>query len=82
MTKKQFVISASISAILTGVFMYVVYYFPQALADFMFWLISTVFCFGCFYRLITLIWTNGEILPNQHPVASMLKDAEEEEEGE
>lgn len=68
MTKKQCIIIAIISAILTGVFMYLVYYFPHELGDCMFWLVSTALCFGCFYLLIALIWTKGEILPNPYPV--------------
>lgn len=68
MTKKQCISIAIISAILTGVFMYAVYYFPHALAECMFWFVSTAFCFGCFYLLIAIIWTKGEILPNPYPV--------------
>lgn len=68
MTKKQGIIIGIVSAILTGVFMYAVYYFPHALAVCLFWLVSTAFCFGCFYLLGALIWTKGEILPNPYPV--------------
>lgn len=68
MTKKQGIIIGIVSAILTGVFMYAVYYFPHALAECLFWFVSTAFCFGCFYLLVTLIWTKGEILPNPYPV--------------
>lgn len=68
MTKKQCIMIAIISAILTGVFMYLVYYFPHELVDFLFWLVSIAFCFGCFYLLIALIWTKGEILPDPYPV--------------
>lgn len=67
MTKKQCIMIAIISAILTGVFMYLVYYFPRELVDCLFWIVSTVFCFVCFYLLIALIWTKGEILPNTYP---------------
>lgn len=67
MTKKQCIMIAIISAILTGVFMYLVYYFPRELVDCLFWIVSTAVCFGCFYLLIALIWTKGEILPNQYP---------------
>lgn len=67
MTKKQCIMIAIISAILTGVFMYLVYYFPHELVNCMFCLVSTAFCFGCFYLLISLIWTKGEILPNPSP---------------
>lgn len=68
MTKKQCIIIGIISAILTGVFMYSVYYFPHELAEFLFWFVSTAFCFGCFYLLVALIWAKGEILPNPYPV--------------
>lgn len=67
MTKKQCIMIAIISAILTGVFMYLVYYFPRELVDCLFWIVATASCFGCFYLLIALIWTKGEILPNQYP---------------
>lgn len=66
MTKKQCIMIAIISAILTGVFMYLVYYFPRELVDCLFWIVSTAFCFVCFYLLIALIWTKGEILPNSY----------------
>lgn len=68
MTKKQCISVAIISAILTGVFLYFVYYFPYALAECMFWLVSAAFLFGCFYLLIALIWINGDILLNPYPV--------------
>lgn len=67
MTKKQCIMIAIISAILTGVFLYLVYYFPRELVDCLFWIVATAFCFGCFYLLIALIWTKGEILPNPYP---------------
>lgn len=67
MTKKQCIMIAIISAILTGVFMYLVYYFPHELVNCMFWFVSVTFCFGCFYLLIAIIWTKGEILPNPYP---------------
>lgn len=68
MTKKQCISIAIISAILTGVVMYAVYYFPQVLAECLFWFVFSAFCFGCFNLLITIIWTKGEILPNPYPV--------------
>lgn len=67
MTKKQCIIIGIISAILTAVFLYAGYYFPHALAVGMFWAVSIAFCFGCFYLLIAVIWTKGEILPNPYP---------------
>lgn len=66
MTKKQCIMIAIISAILTGVFMYLVYYFPHELIECLFWFMSTALCFGCFYLLVALIWTKGEILPNPY----------------
>lgn len=68
MTKKQGISIGIISAILTGVFMYLVFYFPHELVEGMLWIVSTAFCFVCFYLLIALIWTKGEILPNPAPV--------------
>ena len=68
MTKKQCIIIGIISAILTAVFLYLVCYFPNALVVGMFWVVSIAFCFGCFYLLIAVIWTKGEILPNPYPV--------------
>lgn len=68
MTKKQCISIAIISAILNGVFLYFVYYFPHALAECMFWFVFAAFLFGCFYLLIALIWIKGEILPNPYPV--------------
>lgn len=68
MTKKQCLLIGIISAILTGVFLYAVCYFPHLVAECMFWLVSAAFCFGCFYLLIAIIWTKGEILPNPYLV--------------
>lgn len=68
MTKKQCISIAIISAILTGVFMYLVFYYPHELVECMFWFVSVVLCFVCFYLLIALIWTKGEIFPNPSPV--------------
>lgn len=68
MTKKQCIIIGIISAIMSGIFMYLMKYFPYEFAEVMFWFVSTAFCFGCFYLLIALIWTHGEILPNPYPV--------------
>lgn len=68
MTKKQGISIGIIAAILTGVFMYLVFYFPHELVEGMFWVVSVSFCFGCFYLIVALIWTKGEILPNQYPV--------------
>lgn len=67
MTKKQCIMIAIISAILTAAFLYVVCYFPHLVAEGMFWFVSAAFCFGCFYLLIAIIWTKGEILPNPYP---------------
>lgn len=46
MTKKQCITTTIISAILTGVFLYWVFYFPHELAKVMFWALSTVVVFG------------------------------------
>ena len=67
MTKKQCIMIAIISAILTATFLYAVCYFPHLVAECMFWFVSVTFCFGCFYLLIAIIWTKGEILPNPYP---------------
>jgi hypothetical protein len=67
MTKKQGISIGIIAAILTGVFMYLVFYFPHELVEGMFWVVSVAFCFGCFYLIVALIWTKGEILPNPYP---------------
>nr|DAM58632.1 MAG TPA: hypothetical protein [Caudoviricetes sp.] len=67
MTKKQCITIDIISAILTAVFLYAVCYFPHLVAECMFWFVSAAFCFGCFYLLIAIIWTKGEILPNPYP---------------
>nr|DAE14680.1 MAG TPA: hypothetical protein [Myoviridae sp. ctAca11] len=67
MTKKQCIMIAIISAILTGVFMYLCYYFTNELAEVLFWIASTAFCFGYFYLVIALIWTQGEILQDPYP---------------
>lgn len=68
MTKKQCISIAIIAAILTGVLMYLVFYFPHELIEWMFWVVSVAFCFGCFYLIVALIWTKGEILPTPSPV--------------
>lgn len=68
MTKKQCIIIGIISAIVSGIFMYLMKYFPHEFAEGLFWFVSFAFCFGCFYLLIALIWTKGEILPNPYPV--------------
>lgn len=67
MTKKQCIIIGIISAIVSGIFMYLMKYFPYEFAQVLFWLVSFAFCFGCFYLLIAIIWTKGEILPNPYP---------------
>ena len=67
MTKKQCITIAIISAIVSGVFMYLMLYFPYEFAEVLFWLVSFAFCFGCFYLLIAIIWTKGEILPSPYP---------------
>lgn len=68
MTKKQCIIIGIISAIVSGIFMYLMKYFPHELAELLFWFVSFAFCFGCFYLLIAIIWTKGETLPNPYPV--------------
>ena len=68
MTKKQCIIIAIIAAIMSGVFMYLMKYFPYEFIQVLFWLVSAAFCFGCFYLLLAIIWTKGEILPNPYPV--------------
>lgn len=67
MTKQQCIIIGIISAIVSGVFMYLMKYFTYEFAQVLFWLVSFAFCFGCFYLLIAIIWTKGEILPNPYP---------------
>ena len=67
MTKKQCISIGIIAAVLTGVFMYLVFYFPHELIEGMFWTVSVSFCFMCFYLIIALIWTKGEILPKPYP---------------
>lgn len=66
MTKKQCIMIAIISAILTAAFLYAVCYFPHLVAECMFWFVSAALCFGCFYLLIAIIWIKGEILPNPY----------------
>lgn len=68
MTKKQCIITGLIAAILTGVFLYAVFYFPRELVLGMFWVTAIGCCFGVFYLLIAVIWTKGEILPNPFPI--------------
>ena len=67
MTKKQCIMIAIISAILTGVLFYSAYYYPHVLAKCLFFLVTGGFCFACFYLLIAIIWTKGDILPNPYP---------------
>lgn len=67
MTKKQCIMIAIISAILTGVVFYSAYYYPYVLAKCLFFLVTGGFCFACFYLLIAIIWTKGDILPNPYP---------------
>lgn len=68
MTKKQCIMIAIISAILTGVFLYLVCYCPNALIECLFWFLLISICFGVFYLLIAIIWTKGEILPDPYPI--------------
>ena len=68
MTKKQCIGIGIISAILTAVLFYSAYYYPHVLAKCLFFIVTSGFCFGCFYLLIAVIWTKGEILPNPYPV--------------
>ena len=67
MTKRQCIMIAIISAILTGVLFYSAYYYPHVLAKCLFFLVTGGFCFACFYLLIAIIWTKGDILPNPYP---------------
>ena len=67
MTKKQCIMIAIISAILTVVLFYSAYYYPHVLAKCLFFLVTGGFCFACFYLLIAIIWTKGDILPNPYP---------------
>lgn len=67
MTKKQCIMIAIISAILTAVLFYSAYYYPHVLAKCLFFLVTGGFCFACFYLLIAIIWTKGDILPNPYP---------------
>ena len=67
MTKKQLIITGILAAILTGVFLYAGYYYPQRLLKFLFFTVTIAFCFGFFYQMIAIIWTKGEILPNPYP---------------
>lgn len=55
MTKKQCIIIGIISAIVSGIFMYLVKYFPYAVAEVLFCLVSFAFCFGFFYLLTAII---------------------------
>ena len=67
MTKRQCIMIAIISAILTGVLFYSAYYYPNTLAKCLFYLVTGGFCFTCIYLLIAIIWTKGDILPNPYP---------------
>ena len=67
MTKKQCIMIAIISAILTWGLFYSAYYYPHVLAKCLFFIITGGFCFACFYLLIAIIWTKGDILPNGYP---------------
>ena len=67
MTNRQCIMIAIISAILTGVLFYSAYYYPHVLAKCLFYLVTGGFCFTCFYLLIAIIWTKGDILPNPYP---------------
>lgn len=67
MTKKQCIVIAIISAILTGVFLYLVFYSPHELIECLFWLLTVAVCFIFFYVMIAIIWTKGEILSNPYP---------------
>ena len=72
MVKKECIIIGIISAILTGVLFYSAYYYPHVLAKCLFFLVTGGFCFACFYLLIAIIWTKGDILPNPYQNFSML----------
>ena len=72
MTKRQCIMIAIISAILTGVLFYSAYYYPHVLAKCLFFIVTGGFCFACFYLLIAIIWTKGDILPNPYTNFSML----------
>lgn len=77
MTKKQCITIAIISAILTGVVFYSACYYPQTLAKCLFYLVTGGFCFACFYLLIAIIWTKGDILPNPYPTIYLLSPYDE-----
>ena len=72
MTKRQCIMIAIISAILTGGLFYSAYYYLHILAKCLFFLVTGGFCFACFYLLIAIIWTKEDILPNPYPHFSML----------
>lgn len=46
MTKKQCIMIAIISAILTMVFIYLCYYFLHEMVEVLFWIVSTAFALG------------------------------------
>lgn len=55
MSNRQMIYIAIISAILTGIFMYLVYYFPYELVNCLLWFMSVVVCFMSIYLIIALI---------------------------
>lgn len=69
MTKRQTIITSILSAILTGVFMYLIFYYPHEFITMLFWLLSTAVCFMFIFLLIMMIWTKGDILPQPYPVS-------------
>lgn len=67
MTRKQTIITSILSAILTGVFMYLVFYFPHEFVTCLFWVLSVAVCFMFMFLIIAFIWTKGDVLPNPYP---------------
>lgn len=58
MTRQQYSIIALLSAILAGVFMYLVFYFPHELATCLLGFFTVAVCFMFFFVLIAMIFTD------------------------
>lgn len=67
MTKKQTIIASILSAIFTGVVMYLITYHPHEFITGLLWLVGAAVCFTFIFLLIMMIWTKGDILPNPYP---------------
>lgn len=67
MTRKKTIITAIVSAILTGVFMYLITYYPHEFITMLLWLMGAAVCFMFIFLLIMMICTKGDILPNPDP---------------